>query len=80
MTHVLSAAANDLIACVLRDNLFSADGECLRYVVCKEAGHVESVYIGEIGAAQAHSADQNAVLDASSASDVSSSASSRRVS
>nr|UIX56224.1 LEF10 [Hyphantria cunea nucleopolyhedrovirus]UIX56369.1 LEF10 [Hyphantria cunea nucleopolyhedrovirus] len=80
MAHALSAADVSLIACVLNDNLFLVGNN---YVICnvfdQEAGRVESVCLGEIGAAQAHSPDQNAVLDASSASDVPSSTSSQRV-
>ncbi|AAP29835.1 late expression factor 10 [Choristoneura fumiferana multiple nucleopolyhedrovirus] len=80
MAHALSAADVDLIACVLRDNLFLVGNSLRCNVFNKEAGHVESVYFGEIGAAQAHPPDQDAVLDASSASDVQSSTSSQRLS
>ncbi|BAE72386.1 LEF10 [Hyphantria cunea nucleopolyhedrovirus] len=80
MAHALSAADVDLIACVLNDNLFLVGNS---YVMCnvfdQEAGQVESVCLGEIGAAQAHTTDQDAVLDASSTSDVPSSTSSQRV-
>ncbi|AGR57133.1 LEF-10 [Choristoneura rosaceana nucleopolyhedrovirus] len=80
MAHALSAADVDLIACVLRDNLFLVGNSIRCNVFNKEAGHFESVYFGEIGAAHAHSRHQDAVLDASSASDVPSSASSQRLS
>ncbi|QDL57052.1 LEF-10 [Dione juno nucleopolyhedrovirus] len=74
MAHTLSTTDVDLIACVLKNNLFLVGGECVMCNVLNPAtGGVEPVCLGEIGAAQAHSTDQDAVLDASSTSDVSTS-------
>ncbi|QBC76076.1 lef10 [Neophasia sp. alphabaculovirus] len=74
MAHALSGADVDLIACVLRDNLFLLNNN---YIICnvfdQASDCVEPVCLGEIGAVQAHTLDQNAMLDASSASDVPSS-------
>lgn len=76
MAHALSAADVDLLALVLSENLFLVGGDLMCNVLGEEVGHYKPLYLGKIGAAQAHSPGQDAVLDASSASDVPSSASS----
>ncbi|ABI13838.1 late expression factor 10 [Anticarsia gemmatalis nucleopolyhedrovirus] len=74
MAHALSAADVDLIAYVLRDNLFLVNNN---YIICnvfdQGSDRVEPVCLGEIGAVQAHTPDQDAMLDTSSTSDVPSS-------
>lgn len=73
MAHTLSTADVDLIAWVLRDNLFLINDYIMCNVFDQESGRVEPMCLGEIGTAQAHSKNQDAVLDASSTSDVPSS-------
>ncbi|AAK85612.1 LEF-10 [Epiphyas postvittana nucleopolyhedrovirus] len=74
MAHTLSTADADLITCVLRHNLFLLNNN---YIMCnvfdQATDRVEPVCLGEINAIQADTCDQNAMLDASSASDVQSS-------
>ncbi|BBD51465.1 late expression factor 10 [Samia ricini nucleopolyhedrovirus] len=75
MVHALTTADVDLIANVLRDNLFLVGDN---YIMCnvynQETDRVEPVCLGEIGAVQAHPPGQDAMLDASSTSDVPSTA------
>ncbi|AGA16205.1 lef-10 protein [Thysanoplusia orichalcea nucleopolyhedrovirus] len=77
MTHVWSATDVALISCVLKDNLFLLDNNyIILNVFDQEADQIRSVCLGEIDSLQTDAAaEADAMLDASSTSELQSNAS-----